>query len=115
MWDLLVLITCVSGCRFRPCVVCFRWVQACVRLGLGLGPRIRKQMVLKVSPGDLLTANGAFPLVHSPSLSVSLPLFPLLAELVLIVNTLSEQGPLLLYTICLMRPRGHGVLAVFGP
>lgn len=70
-------------------------------------------MVLKVSPGDLLTANGAFPLFHSPSLSVSLPLFPLHAELVLIVNMLSEQGPVVLYTVCLMCTRGQGVLAVF--
>ncbi|KAL1267463.1 hypothetical protein QQF64_032826 [Cirrhinus molitorella] len=61
---------------FRPCLGSFSWVQAYKGPGLGLGPRIRKQMVLKVSPGDLLTANGAFPLVHSPSLSVSLPLFP---------------------------------------
>lgn len=71
-------------------------------------------MVLKVSPGDLLTANGAFPLFHSPSLSVSLPLFPLHAELILIVNMLSDQGPVVLYIVCLMCPRGQGVFAVFG-
>lgn len=29
------------------------------------------------------------------------------AELLLIVNMLSEQGPVLFYTVCLLRPSGH--------
>lgn len=26
VWDLFVLITCLKGCRFRPCLSWFSWV-----------------------------------------------------------------------------------------